>query len=274
MHNMNEIIEKIKEKATKAGYPDASVEVREINKSNKTKTGLILRLQPEDKICPTIYPEEIEPAALDNILDNLIQTAVDAQNTMPIEEIQTNPDFTKLIPCLVNKARNPWVKALPHRTIADLYLYYRLRVAPMATVAVHTELMHTWNLEENDLFHIALNNLHPHIDTLNGMITKILGANAGEESVPVHVVHNTEPYGAACILHPDVIDNLFGVYDDDLLILPSSIHEILVTGLTDSNLTDVANMVKDINRTVVTPEDFLSDNLYIVRRNHPILVTA
>ena len=89
MHNMNEIIEKIKEKATKAGYPDASVEVREINKSNKTKTGLILRLQPEDKICPTIYPEEIEPAALDNIIDNLIQTAVDAQNAISIEEIQT-----------------------------------------------------------------------------------------------------------------------------------------------------------------------------------------
>ena len=57
------------------------------------------------------------------------------------------------------------------------------------------------------------------------------------------------------------------LWNTDLLIFPSSIHEIIVVKLSDHGLIDGSkNLTRDINATNVTAEDALTDAEYIFRK--------
>ena len=56
--------------------------------------------------------------------------------------------------------------------------------------------------------------------------------------------------------------------NSNLFILPSSIHEVLLLPETQEfNKDELANMVQDINKYVVSDMDFLSDNVYFYNLN-------
>lgn len=70
--------------------------------------------------------------------------------------------------------------------------------------------------------------------------------------------------GAALILCDEVMDKVVEHYKVNVLyILPSSIHEVII--IPDSDSVDVEylkNMVYEINRSTVAPEERLSDHVY------------
>ena len=54
----------------------------------------------------------------------------------------------------------------------------------------------------------------------------------------------------------------------DLYILPSSIHEVIVVPAFNSvNSEELRDMVRDVNKTAINSEDFLSDSLCLFDRN-------
>ena len=69
--------------------------------------------------------------------------------------------------------------------------------------------------------------------------------------------------GAAVLLRPDVLDAARDQLKDDLVILPSSIHEVLVMKKSEApDIKDLEMMVREINQHEVMPEDRLSDCVY------------
>ena len=52
----------------------------------------------------------------------------------------------------------------------------------------------------------------------------------------------------------------------DLYILPSSIHEILLLPVSAGKPEELAEIVKEVNRTQVQPEERLSDSVYLYDR--------
>ena len=82
----------------------------------------------------------------------------------------------------------------------------------------------------------------------------------------VRLPHN----GAACVLYPDKLKDLADEFGSDLLILPSSIHEVLIIAdsenFTEPDYHVFCNTIKNVNRESIQPEDFLSDNMYLYRR--------
>lgn len=73
--------------------------------------------------------------------------------------------------------------------------------------------------------------------------------------------HQTH-FGAAAILDKSIQHYLQTVFPTGFWLLPSSTHEFLaVTGDAD-DVQSLARMVADINRTVVAPEDVLSDHVF------------
>ena len=82
-------------------------------------------------------------------------------------------------------------------------------------------------------------------------------------------VLSTQRQSNAAMLYPDMLDNIKKQLDDNLIILPSSIHEILIMKETDAlsiGLDNVKAMVSSVNRDVVmqdNAEDYLSDELLI-----------
>ena len=63
----------------------------------------------------------------------------------------------------------------------------------------------------------------------------------------------------------------------DLFILPSSVHELLLvpdTGNTNMSVSDLTNMVKEVNATQLAPDEILSDNVYYYDRSQKKLMFA
>ena len=63
--------------------------------------------------------------------------------------------------------------------------------------------------------------------------------------------------------YPDVIKNFADRLEQDLIILPSSIHEVLIVADSNTyNYEDMSRLVKDINDSEVPVEDRLSNQIY------------
>ena len=82
-----------------------------------------------------------------------------------------------------------------------------------------------------------------------------------EENPERWVVTNREKcYGAASIIAAK--KELAKRFPDGYIVLPSSIHEVLIVSKDIGEGSELLNMVKEINATAVSPEDKLSDNVY------------
>ena len=73
--------------------------------------------------------------------------------------------------------------------------------------------------------------------------------------------------GAGAVLYDGVLKRFAEKAGCDIYILPSSVHEVLlVASAMGIKPEDLKKMVKDVNRTTVSKEDFLSDNVFVYRR--------
>lgn len=87
----------------------------------------------------------------------------------------------------------------------------------------------------------------------------------GQEEIPMYVLSNySRIFGAACILYPGVLKNLSERFGEDIFILPSSVHEVILVpaegGVSNERLSE---MVKEVNGNQVTAEEVLSDEVYL-----------
>lgn len=88
-----------------------------------------------------------------------------------------------------------------------------------------------------------------------------------DEEIPIFVLSNRSNIrGASAILNRKVLEEFGARYHvEKIVVLPSSIHEMLVMPYTDdADLEMLSEMVGSINRTEVAPEDRLTDKAYIV----------
>lgn len=89
-----------------------------------------------------------------------------------------------------------------------------------------------------------------------------------ERRTPMYVLTNTEKlHGAACILYQQLLENFAKKVNDNLYILPSSIHEIIMIPASFAGkASDLREMVEEINATQVEEEEVLSDSIYFFDR--------
>jgi hypothetical protein len=68
--------------------------------------------------------------------------------------------------------------------------------------------------------------------------------------------------GASVIFYRNILKTFADKIDQNFYILPSSIHEVLIIGENEVTRTqDLKNMVLEANHTVVTPKEFLSNQV-------------
>lgn len=89
-----------------------------------------------------------------------------------------------------------------------------------------------------------------------------------EKHIPMYVLTNMNRYyGAACLVYPDMLEKIGQMLQDDFYILPSSVHEVIFIG--KSGCVDSAalnEMIKEVNRTQVEEEEWLSEHAYLYER--------
>ena len=152
-----------------------------------------------------------------------------------------------------------------------------------ATAQIHNEHMRMWSVDVDTLYELAKTNtprLFPaEIKSMVQVIKGIMGwENPGMDmeedlsgesmSEPIYVLTNQDGFkGAAAVLYEGVLKGFAEQKGCDLIILPSSIHEmILVPYKKSMDMAELGEMVRNINRTTLPAEEILSDSVYLYSR--------
>lgn len=80
--------------------------------------------------------------------------------------------------------------------------------------------------------------------------------------------------GASIILYNEKLAELSAKLDDDLLIMPSSIHEVLAVPASSIDVEDLKNMVREVNDTEVSEQEILGYSVYRYNRETDTIEVA
>jgi hypothetical protein len=69
--------------------------------------------------------------------------------------------------------------------------------------------------------------------------------------------------GAASIVYTDILEQLKQQFNDNLILIPSSINEWLVLPQSFAPTDNISDMVHEVNLTAVAEDERLSDNVYL-----------
>ena len=284
--------------ALTAAFPECRIESVNVTKNNNVHlTGLAIHPHNK-KVAPAIYMEPYFSALqsgqpLETVVSQIISTCTAALSCSEIGiDAEAVTDFTqvrdKICYKLISKNKNSeLLSAAPHRDYNDLAVAYYIGLAltdnGLATLNVTETLAKIWGVDEETLYRLAHKNspvlsrgcIVPAADILGSPFSASCNdthesntydgfdfTSAAEDGLPMYVATNTnKTYGAGILLYDGLLDsvaaNLGSFY-----VLPSSVHELIIVPEKFGDLSELKQMVKEINAAEVPEEEILSDNCY------------
>lgn len=144
---------------------------------------------------------------------------------------------------------------------------------------VNNNLLETWGKKKKELLKLAAENTkrinQSAVMSLDDMLAAAIpssdfpdDADGYEPSgAPILMISSrTRCCGAVYMMDTSLLAHCAENFDDDVIIIPSSIHEILVVPASEIDRENVERMVHEVNRCAVDPKEFLSDHSYIYSR--------
>ena len=181
---------------------------------------------------------------------------------------------------LINTQENEaLLRGIPGVTFLDLTAVFYIWVdeddTGIMTAQVHNEHMEMWGVDVDTLYGTAKGNMRTgmpaHVRSIWGTLASMEGEDSMADSVgpcPFYVLTTENGvYGAAALLYTDQIERMADENERDIIILPSSVHEVLL--FVDDGSYDyheLSLMVRDINEKEVEREDRLSSCVYLYSR--------
>ena len=280
-------------------YKDAEVNLLENRNLNTHYTGLTVT-RKGDTLAPTInlnalfenYGQQTENnlASVMEEVTSVIQHTpgkFDIGRVMDYDRVKKNL-FMKLSAAEKNA---DVLEHTPHITKEDLALTFHIMLDQgekgTATTMITDKMMDAYGVDLEKLYQDALHNspvIAPaQIENMGEVLERMMLEDMKAAGAPAEVIqemekdlqetsrdnpmtvitNNRSTDGAAAIFYPGVMDQVGERLNGDYFILPSSVHEILVVP-DDGNISfrELTDMVKEVNRTQVAPEDRLTDQVY------------
>lgn len=278
---------------------DYNILMQKVPKNNGTLLDGLSISKHSDRVAPTLYLnayyEQMEAGtSLEDILTEILSIFSDASVTPFIDpDILSNFDQlrNKVVYKLIHTDSNETLlNDIPHMPYLDLSLVFYLILEESEyghmTALVHQDHMNAWRTSLEELYELAMKNtpllLTAEIKSMDDVMQDFVKAQLGQDyrdefmndlllakdASPLYVLSNTAGLNGACtILYEGLLKNFADTLAQDLIILPSSIHEVLLIPHTDNiNFPELSEMVHYINRTEVPDEDRLSDQIYYYDR--------
>lgn len=149
----------------------------------------------------------------------------------------------------------------------NLEAIYRIFI-PEGTIAVPHNLLEKWKISENELYLAALMNVNNMTTSMS--LDSMLGFEDEESpdmGIPMIIFSNTEMnFGGASILNTKKLEEIAQKYEDDLYIIPSSVHECIVTPAAKNDYHTIKSMIEEVNETNLKPEDVLANYPFYYER--------
>lgn len=159
------------------------------------------------------------------------------------------------------------LQGVPHRCWNDLAIVYRYFVSAVddsfgSILLTNRHLPE--DIDENWLYERAYINTKEIFPAVIKPMSEIVGF--AEPSTPHILVLSNQHgvVGASDILYPEVLESAAAKLGcEELVLLPSSLHEIIAVPYVKGDEHCLVRMVRNINKTQLKIEDFLSDNIYV-----------
>lgn len=271
-------------------YKNMEMKIVSVNKVNRMMDGINLIGNGEKAVSPTIYINDMyDHYTLCNDLQEAIQSGADRM----VEAFKKCPEVPaigfaeakdNIVFQLVNAEQNREMLAeVPHREFQDLSIIYRWVVKVDAegiqSTVVKNGLAEQFGVNEEQLFKLAAENTRrifpPCIKSMNevllemfekdGMPREIAEMMLGEMPADrmMYVISNDRGInGAISMLYEDKLHSLAMELENDLYILPSSVHEVIAVSVDMGEPYELAQMVSEINMDQVELEERLSNQVY------------
>lgn len=258
------------------------IRVIRVTKNNDVELTGIAMTRQEDSVFPTIYLESLyEEYRAGETLDSLAGRIINCHEEQSMA-LELDMDFfrdydrvkERIYYKLVSFENNrKFLRDAPYLRWHDLAIvfYYALeeKMLGKASITIKRQHMLMWKQSAESLYRTAGRNMRSGLPELlismREFVMDLTGISMREEeALPMYVLTNQEKrYGAAALLYSERLKELAQKVENDLLILPSSIHEVLLLPDDHSREYDVyRRMVEEVNRTSVDPEEVLSYKIY------------
>ena len=276
------IIEGIRER-----HPDCSVTVECVKGNNGTSYEGLLVKTNDTQCFPVIPCEDLERALLeeecdlaevldkvDEILDNRVD--LDASFFMDYEKVRD-----KIYIRVINKEQNKeLLEHAPHMEYLDLAATFR--IGPIHTGKIEGSTLITyplfreWGITEDELFEVAYENsfkVMPEVVSMAMLMRCMMTDDEVESEQVLELLADSKEYmhvcgyrslaGAACILNKELMQKFSEEVGADILILPSSIYELILLPMNESySVERFVQIVNEVNQNVVPENEILSGHIY------------
>lgn len=261
---------------------------------DKTKNnGIILHginiCHKDSNISPTIYLDnffkgynegELTIQRIASIIEDTYSEhkVTDKINMSFLNDFNTIKD--KITFRLVGKTANEdMLQTVPHKDFLDMVLVFYINLCRddlgTASIQVTNILLDMWDVGIEELLQTAVANSHNGGIIIESLLDLMLSSNLVSEEfgcledVNMYVMTNPEKlHGAVAMYYSDKLQETAERFNSNLYILPSSVHEILIVpetkGMSPEYLQEI---VKEVNRTQVSPEEVLTDSVYYYDRD-------
>ncbi len=299
--NYNQFLEEVRAAVQERLGSDYEIRIQKITKNNGIVLDGLIIGKASKNIAPTIYLNSYyihfsHGMSLQEILEDII-SAYRENNDVVFGDIRELLDFTnlqdKVAFKLIQREKNKeLLKDVPYFEFLDLAVVFYLILdehrGGQMTALIHNSHMEPWGVEKEELYRLAMRNtpilLPSEIKTMKEIMCDILKRHLEdlemEEMVddlldldsqkpPLYVLSNKKQInGAGCILYDGCLKDFADSQESDIVILPSSLHEVLlVPDDGDLDYGELQKTVGQINESEVPKEDVLSYRIYKYSRH-------
>lgn len=281
-------------KKLEAMMPEKEISSQKIQKNNGIERVGILIKSPEQNISPVLYisKEDAETYSADEIAKQLHRIYLQHSEQDLGFDVSRYTDYDGFIKhnitfAIVSRSRNKDVDRPAISITPDLQAVFRVYVGRGASIPVRAEHIEMWgNPSVDELMELAVKNsaildravfesmedalfhiVEEAHDNMNQEESKeiadMVDECVGKGGTGMYILTNeSKSYGASCILYEHALETIRERLKSDLIIIPSSVHETIITStdiLNHLSINEIMAMIKEVNSSAVSDIDYLSD---------------
>lgn len=288
--NYQEFLTNVKTQLADRVSADVKLEIHPVIKNNGRRCDGLIIMQPDLNVSPTIYLQPyyhryLEGVCLEDIYNDILSSY---QNHLPKKDFDTSifTDYSRassrIVMRLVNYKKNEeLLEDVPYYRFQDLaVIFYCMLHADhsnQANILIHNHHLDLWKVSVDELRAVAKKNTPLLLPPEFLPMQSLLKEHHSICDIPMYVMSNYyRTNGAAVILYEQMLKQTADMLQKNLVILPSSIHEVIlipVESADSATLAEYTQMVREVNESQLADDEILSDHAYYFNRRTQMITS-
>ena len=267
----------------------ASVSLTNVRKNNGVEVdGLVIHEEDVD-LSPTIYLNAyydmlLNGHSFDDVFNTIVNVYENHKNAS-FDSSQQFLDFSwvkkHVVMRLINKKKNADILInSPYIPFLDMALIFAVRIKVKSgfygSAIIKNHHADFWETDAMELFSCAKQNVNRLLPPVCIKMSDLI-IDCFPESSPffsafdpkMYIISNEErSYGASVVCYHHFVSDLAAELNDDLILIPSSVHEMIAVPMSAMDRMDILNeSIREVNEFHLPPTQVLSDHAYVYRRD-------